>query len=287
MKKTSRNILIAALIGLIIGIALMMSFNQVYHYTSENETCTKCHYHPESDASWKQSVHCMNGSGTVTGCAECHLPTDASRYRMKIKMGIKDLWSMLVHDPAEIDYSYRNELDYARKIVYNDACEKCHQDLIPKGISDDGIVAHLYYEENRDKLDLQCISCHMDAGHFDPNYTHKKLTSKPSVTSSVKYEAAAEVKSFENFTETVPGTGAAIRMIAIPGGSFTMGSSDKEPFHQADEAPQKKVTVSPFFMAETEITWDQFWEFFNETMSEGRIAPETIYKNNSREDLDV
>ena len=102
-----------------------------------------------------------------------------------------------------------------------------------------------------------------------------------------KYDSLAVVDSFEDFTETVPGTSAAIRMIAIPGGEFTMGSSAKEPFHKDDEGPQKKVKISPFFMGEVEVTWRQFWAFYNETMSEGRTPPEKIYANNNRPDVDA
>ena len=34
-----------------------------------------------------------------------------------------------------------------------------------------------------------------------------------------------------------------------------MGSEEKEAFHKADESPVHNVTVSPFFMAEVEVTW--------------------------------
>ena len=76
-------------------------------------------------------------------------------------------------------------------------------------------------------------------------------------------------------------------MVAIPGGTFKMGSTDKEPFHKADEAPVRNVTVSPFFMAEVEVTWDQYWAFYGQTMSEGRTPPETVYANNSNPDVDA
>ena len=36
-----------------------------------------------------------------------------------------------------------------------------------------------------------------------------------------------------------------------------------------------------------EVTWDQYWAFYGETMSEGRISPEEVYANNSREDVDA
>ena len=101
------------------------------------------------------------------------------------------------------------------------------------------------------------------------------------------YTAPAVPERFESFTETVPGTNAAIRMVAVPGGELPLGSPADEPRRGADEGPQKRVGISRFFMAETEITWRQFWSFYNETMSEGRTPPSVIYEANSRPGLDA
>jgi formylglycine-generating enzyme required for sulfatase activity len=76
-------------------------------------------------------------------------------------------------------------------------------------------------------------------------------------------------------------------MVAIPGGEFLLGSPENEPRRRPDEGPQKRVRISPFFMAETEITWRQFWSFYNETMSEGRTPPSVIFAANSRENVDA
>jgi formylglycine-generating enzyme required for sulfatase activity len=76
-------------------------------------------------------------------------------------------------------------------------------------------------------------------------------------------------------------------MIAVKGGSFNMGSPDNEPFHKDDESPVHEVSVSPFFMAEVETTWDAYWAFYASTMSEGRTPPETVYANNTKPDVQV
>lgn len=50
-------------------------------------------------------------------------------------------------------------------------------------------------------------------------------------------------------------------MIAVPGGKFTIGS--KNPLADADEAPQKEIEVSPFWMEEHEVTfaeWDLYFK---------------------------
>ena len=71
------------------------------------------------------------------------------------------------------------------------------------------------------------------------------------------FEQAASVTTFADYTEQIPGTSVSFKMIAVKGGSFNMGSPEKEPFHQADESPVRQVTVSPFFMAEVETTWEE------------------------------
>lgn len=65
-----------------------------------------------------------------------------------------------------------------------------------------------------------------------------------------------------------------------------MGSPENEPFRNADETLHE-VTVSPFFMSEVEVTWNQYWAFFANTMSEGRTSPEQVYANNSNPDVDA
>lgn len=290
-KNRHNTVLLAALGGLVIGVSLMLIFNKMITSTSTNEYCMSCHYHEQADADWKKSVHYNSESGVVTDCASCHLPPKEDGlfkyYMAKTKTGAKDIWSKWTKDKDEIDWESKRQLDHASKIVYNESCEKCHLNLFPQGVSDDGITAHLYYEENSKKLNLQCVSCHLDAGHDIPGYQHKRLEGVVSTGGGEKYDSLARVTEFKDFSETLPGTNAALRMIAVPGGEFTIGSPDKEPYHRKDESPQKNVRISPFFMSEVEVTWRQFWAFYNETMSEGRTPPAKIYANNSRSDIDA
>ena len=292
-KFTGKKIVLFAVGGgVLFGVGVMLAIDKAMTYTSTNEYCMSCHYHEQADADWKKGEHYNSGSGVMTDCIACHLPSKENgllRYYMaKAKVGAKDLWMKMTRDKEEIDWEAKRTLENAVDIVYNESCEKCHVNLYPDGIDDDGITAHLYYEENARKLDLQCVSCHLNAGHDMPGYEHKRLEGKVMDDSmGERYESAAQVTAFEDFTETVPGTSAAIRMIAVPGGEFTIGSPDGEPFRQDDEGPRRKVRISPFFMGETEVTWSQFWAFYNETMSEGRTPPAVIYANNSRPDVDA
>ncbi|MBE6213307.1 MAG: hypothetical protein E7131_01325 [Rikenellaceae bacterium] len=290
MSKNKKKIfLLTLLAGFVLGLSLMIAFNWFWVNSSSNESCMACHAHPESDASWKKSMHYMNGSGVVTDCSACHLPPRGSveYVKAKISTGMKDVWSYITKDVESIDWESKGELEYAQKIVYNSSCKACHVNIFPEGITDEGITAHLYYEDNEEKLNLQCISCHLDAGHYNPNYKHGQMTSLPTKEQGEIYAEATAVDKFENFVEKIPGTSASLSMIAIPGGEFLMGSPDSEPMRGEDEGPQRRVSVSPFFMGEVEVTWDQYWAFYGETMSEGRTPPSVIYANNSREDIDA
>ena len=170
-----------ALAAFAVGVSVTIALNRVYVHSSTNESCQSCHIHPGADQSWKLSVHHNSRSGAVTGCAECHLPPRGSlKYFMaKATTGLRDVWSYLTKDSASFDWESKGQLEHAVKIVYNESCKECHKQLYPSRISQDGITAHLYYEENEQKLDLQCISCHLDVGHYDTNYNQERIKCVP------------------------------------------------------------------------------------------------------------
>ena len=58
-------------------------------------------------------------------------------------------------------------------------------------------------------------------------------------------------------TKTV---GPGIKLVRVPGGTFQMGSNEGD----ADEKPVHPVTVSSFYMGETEVTIGQYVAFLNE-----------------------
>lgn len=275
--------------ALVAGVAIALVGNHYYEWSSTDEACMACHFHPEATDSWKQAAHYNNRSGVKTGCAECHLPPEGTweHFTAKARMGMHDVWSAMTKKKEDIDFASKRELEYAQTIVFNESCKRCHVNLFPQGLSDDGVSAHLYYEDNEEKLGLQCISCHLDAGHTLPGYKHAKMDKAPVDTTAATFAEATPVTKFADFTEQVPTTSITISMKAIPGGTFLMGSQKGEKFSQPDEQPQRKVSVSAFYMAETEITWDQYWAFYAQTMSEGRTPPSKIYANNSRPDVDA
>ena len=123
----------------------------------------------------------------MVDCIDCHLPPTSdtwAHYTAKLSLGLKDVWGYLTKDTADINLDRKSELEFAVKYIPNESCVKCHQDLFPQGITDEGIIAHLHYDENVEELDLQCISCHLDAGHYNPNYSHGQMVGIPGLASS-------------------------------------------------------------------------------------------------------
>ncbi|MDQ2098429.1 MAG: bifunctional serine/threonine-protein kinase/formylglycine-generating enzyme family protein [Tychonema bourrellyi B0820] len=59
------------------------------------------------------------------------------------------------------------------------------------------------------------------------------------------------------FRENLGGS-ATLDMVAIPGGSFVMGSPSTEAERSSDEGPQRTVTVAPFFMGKYPVTQAQY-----------------------------
>jgi len=63
------------------------------------------------------------------------------------------------------------------------------------------------------------------------------------------------------YTIAIPGTAAKFSMEPIPGGTFKLGSSEKEAGHKPDEGPQVEVAIEPFWMGRYEVTWSEYKQF--------------------------
>ena len=83
----------------------------------------------------------------------------------------------------------------------------------------------------------------------------------------------------KSFAQELPGTEIKFEMVYVPGGEFTMGSPESEAGRQADEGPQHKVAVRPFWMAKYEVTWDEYYSFWkDESIFKTDEVPEALAK---------
>lgn len=80
----------------------------------------------------------------------------------------------------------------------------------------------------------------------------------------LKATAQPATDTFKTYEQAIPGSSLQCKMVPIQGGTFIMGSSEKDKGKKADETPQRKVTVSPFWMGAYEVTRDEFDVFFKD-----------------------
>jgi formylglycine-generating enzyme required for sulfatase activity len=77
------------------------------------------------------------------------------------------------------------------------------------------------------------------------------------------------LQSFQSFPEDL-GNGIKLEMIAIPGGTFRMGSPKSEKGRNDDEGPQHQVTVSPFYLGKYQVTQAQWQAVMGTTVKQQR-----------------
>ena len=63
------------------------------------------------------------------------------------------------------------------------------------------------------------------------------------------------------YIEKIPGADASFEMIPIPGGEFLLGSPAGEADRAADEGPQVRVKIEPYWIGKCEVTWGEYRAF--------------------------
>ncbi len=270
--------------GILLGIILLWGSGKAIEATSTDEYCNSCHVHPQADISWKRSVHYDTRSGTHTHCVDCHLPPKGEGYlKHKIRTGVHDVLAHWFKDSADFNWDAKSKLENAVHHTFDISCNKCHANLFPIQLTKKGSDAHLYYLSQTEKgIDIQCINCHLNAGHYDPNYTHEANVGFGVVSSLPEeiFTQAATVEEFKKFKETIPNSSVSFNMLPVSGGKFNLGSPEDELYREDDEGPTTEVEVSSFFIGEIEVSWDEYMAFYAQTAGEGRSSDtEGIRKN--------
>jgi formylglycine-generating enzyme required for sulfatase activity len=254
--------------GLSVILFLLLS-KKTIQYTSSNESCNACHVHPHAETTWKLSVHNNTPSGVSIKCVDCHLPPEEQTARFltrKAYHGFHDLYVYMTKDADEIDWAAKRSTEAAKRFVYEDGCLKCHTNLFPSTLNEQGCQQHLKYVRNPEKS--SCLQCHHNVGH-DRGEVNLIAADEASGPKEI-YKELTKVTQFKTFEEKLPGTAVSFKMIAIPGGQFKMGSPADEPYRGTDEGPVREVLVDNFWMGEIEVSWDEYLAFFTATGSQGR-----------------
>ncbi len=93
-----------------------------------------------------------------------------------------------------------------------------------------------------------CIAC---------GFASLALLVPPSSGEAKKKLPMIQMATHQSYTEKL-NDNVSLDMVAIPGGTYLMGSPKTEKGHKPDESPQHPVTVLPFWMGKCEVTWDEY-----------------------------
>jgi len=69
---------------------------------------------------------------------------------------------------------------------------------------------------------------------------------------------SAYAQQGSDYTQDLPGVDVSLDMIAIPSGTFHMGSEEGEAGRKKDEGPVREIEVEGFWMSKVEITWELY-----------------------------
>lgn len=164
----------------------------------------------------------------------------------------------LVTGTAPYDYTNSSEFDIQLKIVN----EILDLSVLPPHWQT--LLAPLVCKESNKRGELVKIGEQVETNTDDTIIESILPSQRPkpepiSIANSIQDEQYTQEQntqmslSLNTFIETV--NGVSFKMIAIPGGSFDMGSNEGS----SDEKPVHLVTVPPFYMGETEVT-QALWE---------------------------
>jgi formylglycine-generating enzyme required for sulfatase activity len=263
------KVALGLLIGVILSCAAFYLSYAALKRTSTNEYCESCHIHPQATKSWKQGQHYKTSSGVVVNCIECHLPPEGIDYLVeKSKAGARDLYGFYFKDPESFDWEAISALEHAVLYTYDAACSRCHVELFPTELNEEGVDAHIHYRKNLEEL--RCVNCHLKTGHFHETPDEVLVDLEADEVEEIDYApliTEIEPGAFVEYSEVIPTSGVKFEMVPIEGGTFLMGSPDSEPGRGEDEGPQREVKVSSFWMGKFEVSWREFDSYYSETVT--------------------
>jgi len=273
-KLLKSKVVVGLLLGCIVTAIGLYLAGRGIKRTSTNEYCASCHVHPQATLSWKKGAHFQNTSGVVTQCIECHLPPEGLDHLVeKSKAGIRDLYAFYFKDVSEIDWEVVSTLDNAVHYTFDSACSRCHQELFPIDLSEKGVDAHLHYQKNLEEL--RCVNCHLKTGHYHDEPEEQYVILEEEVEPEAEEEMAPLISeipegAFVDYTEIIPGSTVRFQMVAVEGGTFTMGSPENEQGRNPDEGPTREVQLDSFWVGKYEVSWREFDAYYAETVTRGK-----------------
>ncbi len=98
--------------------------------------------------------------------------------------------------------------------------------------------------------------------HRQYNYSwNQAIASAIMAAAALTANAADSNPALANYIEKIPGTTATFDMVAIPGGTISIGSPANEAGRTPNDLAQTSATIKPFWMGKCEVTWAEYSGF--------------------------
>ncbi len=75
-------------------------------------------------------------------------------------------------------------------------------------------------------------------------------------------QESREEKQFQDYAEVLPGTSIRFKMIAIGGGTLPGSASDGVSDSNHPKTSDQDLSIRPFWLGQTEVTWNEYEEFY-------------------------
>ncbi len=157
--------------GVLVGVAgvlvAVLASGYMIDATNTDKFCGSCHMMEPFKQSWQASVHGgMNPKGFAAQCVDCHLPHGSfvDYLTTKARTGIYDAVQSVRIDAAAFDWKGNAER-HRLEFTFDNACHRCHKNLLPPGLPRGGFLAHRDYLNGF--TDKRCTECHAHVGHKD------------------------------------------------------------------------------------------------------------------------
>lgn len=154
-------------VGAVGILVVVLASGYMVDLTNTDKFCGSCHMMEPFKASWQASVHGgMNAQGFAAQCVDCHLPHGSffTYLTTKARTGIYDAVQSVRIDAAEFDWkgnAENNRLNF----TFDNACHRCHANLLAPGMKRGGFLAHRDYIKGFTQK--RCTECHPNVGHKD------------------------------------------------------------------------------------------------------------------------
>ena len=168
-----RAAIVTVVVGMVLGVVAVASFNGVMHATSTEDFCgTSCHEMATPLSTLQQSAHYSNSHGLSAGCSDCHIPREFIPKMVRKIEASRELWGHitgLIDTPEK--YAAHQGAMREREINRmraNDSqeCRNCHNVDRMDFSAQPRMAGRLH--PTMKKRGKTCIDCHDGVAHSSP-----------------------------------------------------------------------------------------------------------------------